>query len=98
MAIKISKVESFAVRAPYRAVAYWGVDLWARAADPRVYPPPRRMKPNYSPSAETVIVRITTDAGIVGYGEAKAPVIPDVTARLIHDLLAPELIGCDPLE
>jgi len=96
--MKIVKVEAFAMQAPFRAVAYWGVDLWARAGDPNIYPPPHRMRPVYSPQAETVIVRLTTDEGVVGYGESKAPVVPDVTARLVHDLLAPQLIGQDPLQ
>jgi D-arabinonate dehydratase/D-galactarolactone cycloisomerase len=96
--MKIVKVEAFAMQAPLRAVAYWGVDLWARARDPMIYPPPHRMRPVYSPKAETVIVRLTTDEGAVGYGESKAPVVPDITARLVHELLAPQLIGQDPLQ
>lgn len=96
--MKIIKVEAFAMQAPLRGVAYWGVDLWARAGDPTIYPPPDRMRPVYSPKAETVIVRLTTDEGVVGYGESKAPVVPDITARLVHELLAPQLIGQDPLQ
>jgi D-galactarolactone cycloisomerase len=56
------------------------------------------MRPVYSPKAETVIVRLSTDEGLVGYGESKAPVVPDITARLVHELLAPQLIGQDPLQ
>jgi len=44
---------------------------------------------------QTTLVKITTDQGIVGWGEAHAPAAPRVHARVITDLLAPILIGQD---
>jgi D-arabinonate dehydratase/D-galactarolactone cycloisomerase len=96
--MRIISVETFVVQAPFRAVAYWGTDLWARASDPMAYPAPRRMRPVYPTHATTVLVRLTSDEGISGWGEAKAPVAPEVTARLVHELLAPPLLEQDPLE
>ncbi len=43
-----------------------------------------------------VIVRITTDAGLVGIGEAMGRPGPRGTAAHINEVLAPMLIGCDP--
>jgi L-alanine-DL-glutamate epimerase-like enolase superfamily enzyme len=45
--------------------------------------------------SQTVLVKITTDQGLVGWGEAHAPAAPAVHARVITDLLAPILIGQD---
>src|SRR6266478_9865842 len=40
------------------------------------------------------LIRIETDAGIIGYGEAG---LPTAAARTRIDMLAPQLIGQDPL-
>lgn len=45
--------------------------------------------------SQTVLVKITTDQGLVGWGEAHAPAAPAVHAKVITDLLAPILIGQD---
>lgn len=51
----------------------------------------------YSVYFETVFVKITTSEGIVGWGEALAPVAPEVVKTIIEQLLAPVLVGRDPL-
>jgi D-arabinonate dehydratase/D-galactarolactone cycloisomerase len=43
-------------------------------------------------------VKITADSGQVGWGEAKAPVAPTVTAMIIEDVLTDLLIGEDPTD
>nr|WP_238363306.1 mandelate racemase/muconate lactonizing enzyme family protein [Actinopolymorpha pittospori] len=50
----------------------------------------------YSARNETVLVRLRTDDGSVGWGEALAPVGPEVVATAIDQLLAPQLLGRDP--
>ncbi|TDF95401.1 mandelate racemase/muconate lactonizing enzyme family protein [Paenibacillus piri] len=50
----------------------------------------------YSRNLETLLVKITTDSGIYGWGEALAPVGPEVTGEIINRLFAPFLIGLDP--
>jgi len=49
----------------------------------------------YSANFETAIVRITTDSGLVGWGEAQAPLVPEVACTIIDRLLAPVLIGLE---
>ncbi|HEX2033597.1 MAG TPA: mandelate racemase/muconate lactonizing enzyme family protein [Chloroflexota bacterium] len=51
----------------------------------------------YPARAEVLLVRIVTDDGLVGWGEAHSPPIPRVAQTLIAELLAPQLIGRDPL-
>ena len=49
----------------------------------------------YSVNFETALVRITTDSGIAGWGEAQAPLAPEVACAIIDRLLAPWLIGTE---
>ncbi|QMU76496.1 mandelate racemase/muconate lactonizing enzyme family protein [Streptacidiphilus sp. PB12-B1b] len=58
-----------------------------------VRPPWRSL---YSARMETVLVAVTTDDGLEGWGEALAPVGPEVVAAIIDRMLGPWLIGRDP--
>lgn len=102
--MKITSVESFAIEAPpSTSEVYWGARAWGREhAGLRDlsahYPVEQRRRFIYSATIDTVIVRITTDDGIVGYGEAKAPVAARATKLIIDSLLQPLLLGADPLD
>ncbi|MGQ0568587.1 MAG: mandelate racemase/muconate lactonizing enzyme family protein [Armatimonadota bacterium] len=109
--MKITSVEAFALRVPSPAAqTYWGSKAWAAPTTPRAtdietrsaeweeFPPRWRMRATYSQTINTVIVRITTDNGLIGYGEAKAPVAPEATREVVRDLLAPVVMGGDPLD
>lgn len=52
----------------------------------------------YSRSHETCLVRIEADNGLVGWGEAQAPVSGRAVAAIIEDLAAPLLLGRDPFD
>lgn len=43
----------------------------------------------------TTLVKITTNQGIIGWGEAHAPLAPAVHAKVITDLFAPIILGED---
>jgi len=47
---------------------------------------------------ETLVVRVTTDEGLVGYGEGQSPILPDTTRTIVEDLCRPALIGADPFD
>ncbi len=49
----------------------------------------------YSPNFETALVRVETDAGLTGWGEAQAPLAPQVACTIIDRLLGPALTGED---
>ncbi|MGQ0568582.1 MAG: mandelate racemase/muconate lactonizing enzyme family protein [Armatimonadota bacterium] len=107
--MKIARIEPLILRAPLGEMEmYWGDGFWGvkargktkvpvvdpqRAADLTLW----RHRAAYSTHIETTLVRITTDDGIVGYGESHAPIAPDVAATIIDSLLAPLLIGENPL-
>lgn len=67
--------------------------LTAGGAPAAVYPPSARRQVAYSPTIDTVLVRLQTDDGTVGWGEAKAPVAGTATAAIIHELLVPIVLG-----
>lgn len=107
--MRIVDVEAIAISAPNPAGTYWGKATWGAAAEASdaasnpidhwrgaPFPHPARMRPAYAQGIDTCLVRIATDTGIVGWGEAKAPVAPRVAQAIIHDLLRDQLIGADP--
>lgn len=108
--MKIVDVEAIPVQAPMRSGdVYWGNQSWGRNKPAResaaglpqeddrsAYPALWRSRAAYSQTVDTTIVKITTDTGLVGWGEAKAPVAPSITAGIIRDVLAALLIGEDP--
>lgn len=49
----------------------------------------------YSTRFETALVRITLDDGSYGWGEAQAPVAPEVACTIIDHILAPVLEGSE---
>jgi L-alanine-DL-glutamate epimerase-like enolase superfamily enzyme len=107
--MKITKIEPLILRAPLGEMElYWGDGFWGMKARGKVRVPvasPQwtadltmwRYRAAYSKHIETTLVRITTDDGIVGYGEAHAPIAPEVSVAIITNLLAPLLIGENPL-
>lgn len=54
------------------------------------------MTPKRWAHLDTVLVRVTTDAGLVGWGEAFGYFCQRAVAAAITDLVAPSLIGRDP--
>lgn len=47
----------------------------------------------YSTDFRTTVLRIDTDDGLVGWGEAQSPVAPEVSKTIINSLLAPLILG-----
>src|SRR5262245_37613249 len=99
---RIASVEAFVLVGDKDYVAEAGLRT---AAGPAVATRPRRALADigdlhicaYPPQAQTCLVKITTDDGTVGWGEAHAPLGPRATKSVVEDVLAPLLIGGDPL-
>jgi D-galactarolactone cycloisomerase len=51
----------------------------------------------YPPQAQSCVVKITAEDGTVGWGEGHAPLGPRATVAVVQDVLAPLLVGEDPL-
>jgi D-galactarolactone cycloisomerase len=91
--VKVVAVESYVVklRPPE---AYLGARP-ASAGEGGYYvrPPWRSL---YSDRFETLIVRVNCDDGTTGWGEALAPVAPEIAQAVVDRLVAPVLVGQDP--
>ncbi len=97
--MRITDVEAVAIRLPNPAGTYWGAASWGVGAERPTSsgaPAHERFVPSYDSTLDTVLVRISTDSGLVGFGEAKAPVVPEVTRDIILNLLRDRIFGCDP--
>lgn len=99
--MKVEKIETIVVQAkPTDKQSYWGSRGWGKEnRSPELsteYPPPLRRRFIYSKTIDTLLVKITTDDGIVGWGEAKAPVAPQATKEVVDLLLSDIVMGQDP--
>ncbi|CAM3777863.1 mandelate racemase/muconate lactonizing enzyme family protein [Rahnella bruchi] len=90
--MKISHIECFPLKITPQQ-AYLGGSVEGHNSD-YYYRPEYRCV--YSRKMETCLVKITTNEGYVGWGEALAPVVPQVIAEVINHLFAPLLIGQSP--
>ncbi|MFD4576403.1 mandelate racemase/muconate lactonizing enzyme family protein [Streptomyces sp. NPDC058417] len=94
--MRITHVTTYVIKQPTET-AYLGDDGEEPRppSDPGYFtrPPWRSL---YSARMETLLVRVTTDDGLEGWGEALAPVGPEVVAAIVDRLLGPWLVGRDP--
>ena len=51
----------------------------------------------YSRVTESCLVKITTDSGVEGWGEAQAPLAPRAPCAILTDLAGPALLDQDPI-
>jgi len=89
----ISRIDTFALKVP-ADVAYLGPLPAAQPAavneQYHVRPPWRSL---YSTRYETLLVRLEAEDGTAGWGEALAPVGPEIPRAIVDLLLAPILLG-----
>jgi galactonate dehydratase len=90
--VKIETVETWVLKLD-PPETYLGPRPATGDGDYYLRPPYRSL---YSDRFETMLVRVTTDGGLVGWGEALAPVAPEVAKSIVDRLLAPVLVGADP--
>lgn len=89
--VKITKVESFAVR--------WTASeryLGGRASAEETYYFRPGYRCVYSHQMEATFVKLTTDDGHIGWGECLSPVLPQVAAIIIREVFQPILLGASP--
>ena len=93
--MKITDVVAYAVKYPAEYI-------FTRPADPRTRESDYFVRPGfptvYSTHNEALLVRIETDQGPVGWGEALAPVVPESAALVVARLVRPPILGADPCD
>lgn len=90
----IASVEVFTLTQP-RKVPYLGALREGEVVNPNGYIVRKGNRTVYPTFDRSVLVRMTTEAGVVGWGETYGIVAPGAVAALINDLLAGFVIGRD---
>ena len=93
--MRIARITGYAVKSP-QAYAMSGA---VRPGEPLPGTDYRRFAPHrqlYSDRSEAALVRVETDDGVVGWGEAQAPIGPEVVLTIVELLLGPTVLGLDP--
>ncbi|UNK48526.1 mandelate racemase/muconate lactonizing enzyme family protein [Lysobacter sp. S4-A87] len=91
----VRSVETFIVTVP-RDTPYLGPLGPGERVNARGYVVRKGNGTIYPSVDRSVVVRITTEDGAVGWGETYGICAPRAVCEIINDLLAPELIGRDP--
>lgn len=104
--MRIVDVQTLHVSAP-QARDYWGREAWqgdygendrGASADLSLgYPLRWRMRHRWADTIDTVLVRVLTDEGVIGYGESKAVAGPQAVKAYVDGPLREAVIGADPL-
>ena len=96
----IARIEAFALRLPRdtsRAVGTAGTPVTCAPTSDSRYRWASTYRTVYSDHLETMLVRAETSDGVVGWGEAQAPVAPEIPRAIVEVLLAPLALGEDAL-
>ena len=98
--LTITAVDPIVIRAPHPGADAAGPvslgDVGATVEGHGVWRRLDHASPSRTPGVEqATLVRVTTNQGLIGWGECHAPVAPRMQARIVTDLLRPLLIGQD---
>lgn len=88
--MKITRVEAFALR--------FQTGKPSEQQEANYYLPDEGWRCIYARHHETMVVRITTSDGSVGYGEGQSPVSPRTSKTIVEDLCRPILMEQDPFD
>jgi L-alanine-DL-glutamate epimerase-like enolase superfamily enzyme len=95
MTDKVAKVEVFSLTLP-RDTPYLGAARKGEEPNARGYLVRKGNRTVYPTFDRSILVRITSADGVVGWGETYGLVAPGAVAEIIRDLLADFTIGRDP--
>ncbi len=94
---RVACVETFIVTVP-RDMPYLGPLASDERVNARGYVVRKGNGTIYPLVDRSIVVRITTEDGAIGWGETYGICAPRATCEIINDLLAPVTIGADPAE
>jgi L-alanine-DL-glutamate epimerase-like enolase superfamily enzyme len=94
---RVASVETFIVTIP-RDEPYLGPLGSGETVNARGYVVRTGNGTLYPTVDRSIVVRVTADDGVVGWGETYGLCAPRATCEIINDLLAPVLVGADPAE
>ncbi|CAN7593479.1 MULTISPECIES: mandelate racemase/muconate lactonizing enzyme family protein [unclassified Paenibacillus] len=91
--MRIKSIDIYVHKSPKQSVQL--INSAATKPDSDYYRHPK-YKAIYSTKQETLLVKIETECGLTGWGEALSPIGPEVTGNIIKRILTPLLLGEDP--
>jgi L-alanine-DL-glutamate epimerase-like enolase superfamily enzyme len=95
MSERVAKVEVFSITIP-RDTPYLGALREGETVNERGYVVRKGNRTVYPVVDRTVVVRVETASGAVGWGETYGIVAPGAAIAIIDDLLGPFVVGRDP--
>jgi len=95
LTMRIAKVEAFALAMP-EGDFFGGEAAGAGERESRYVVQPG-WRGVYGRRIESMLVRVETDTGLVGWGEGQSPIAPEVPAAVVRGILAGVLVGRDAL-
>ena len=93
----IVKVETFIISIP-REVPYLGPLKEGERINERGYLVRKGNRTIYPSTDMTLLIKVTGESGLVGWGECYGIVAPEATKAIIDDVLGPVIIGRDPAD
>jgi len=93
----ITSIECFIVTIP-RDTPYLGPLMNGEKVNSKGYIVRQGNRTIYPTSDRSVVIRITTNNGLIGWGETYGICTPEAVCSIIGDLLSPVIIGRDPFE
>jgi L-alanine-DL-glutamate epimerase-like enolase superfamily enzyme len=94
---RVASIETFVVTVP-RETPYLGPLAANERVNARGYVVRKGNGTIYPVVDRSIVVRITTDDGAIGWGETYGICAPRATCEIINDLLAPVVIGANPTD
>ena len=95
MSRRVVSLETYIVTVP-RETPYLGPLAPDEFVNARGYVVRRGNGTIYPTKDRSIAVRVTTDDGLIGWGETYGVCAPRATCEIINDLLAPVVMGADP--
>jgi L-alanine-DL-glutamate epimerase-like enolase superfamily enzyme len=97
MSDTIKSIECFVIAIP-RETSYLGPLAPGERVNEKGYVLRKGNRTIYPQEDRSILVKVTTSDGVVGWGETYGICAPKAVVAIIEDLLAPEVVGRDPFD
>lgn len=95
--MRIAEIETFVIKTQ-AASAYMSSSGTTTSLPNSTYFRRQNLSMLFSLNIESLVVKVVTDSGVVGWGEAQAGIAPEVVREIIQKVLQPCLLEKDPLQ
>lgn len=109
--MQITNVASYAIEAPYGEMKeFWGEGFWSNSSSKNRsdnnwvdnynhdWSQGFRQRPVYPDKIYSTVVEIDTNEGVTGIGQCHSPAFPEISKKVVTNVLTPILLGENPLK